>query len=438
MTQAFARMGRAIITRYPALGFPKFRRYWFASFASVGATQLVTLGQGWLIFELSGSALQLGVLGAAASIPNILMTLLGGVIADRFDRRRILITTSALTASLLALLTFLDFSGLVTVWHVLVIASLVSLISGLDWPARASIFPLLLDRYAFLSGSAMNAFIWQSTRMAIPAAGGLIIALAGDTWPIFALATVGFLVMSLVLTTIHVVVPPTAHESPFEQLKEGFRFIYRTELFRWLLGLTFVGMFFSQSYVQIMPVFADLLGADEAGYGYLLSAGGLGSVVGTLLIGMVQESPRLGWIMLGGAVGSALALIAFALGIPTGSLPLALLLVFLIAGAASAFMIISMTVLQLEVPDALRGRVMGIHTIGYSLVPLGGLFLGGMADSLGAGWAVITGAAVYLAAVALTTLAKPSIRNLDGRALQSPPPSTEPPGVAEDQPAAAR
>lgn len=436
MTAGIRALGRAIVERYPALGFPRFRRYWFASFASVGATQLVTLGQGWLIFELSGSALQLGVLGAAASIPNILMTLLGGVIADRFDRRRILITTSAITAGLLALLTFLDFSGVVTVWHVLLIAALVSLISGLDWPARASIFPLLLDRYAYLSGAAMNAFIWQSTRMAIPAAGGLIIAIAGDTWPIFALATLGFLVMSLVLTTIHVQAPPTPHESPMEQLKAGFRFIFTTDLFRWLLGLTFVGMFFSQSYVQIMPVFTDLLGTDETGYGYLLSAGGLGSVMGTLLIGMVQESRRLGWYMLGGAAGSVFFLMAFAASSSLQSLPLALLLAFLVAATASAFMIISMTVLQLEVPDALRGRVMGIHTIGYSLAPLGGLFLGGLADAIGASWAVITGSAIYLVAIVLTTLAKSKIRNLDGRTLQAAAPESDRQGA--DQPAAAR
>ncbi len=431
MTAGLHALGRAIVERYPALGFPRFRRYWFASFASVGATQLVTLGQGWLIFELSGSALQLGVLGAAASVPNILMTLLGGVIADRFDRRLILITTSAITAGLLALLTFLDYSGLVTVWQVLLIAAAVSLISGLDWPARASIFPLLLERYAYLSGAAMNAFIWQSTRMAIPAVGGLIIALAEDTWPIFAIATLGFLVMSIVLTTIHVQVPPTAHESPVEQLKEGFRFIFRTDIFRWLLGLTFVGMFFSQSYVQIMPVFVDLLGTDETGYGYLLSAGGLGSVMGTLLIGMVQESRRLGLIMLGGAAGSVFFLFAFASTSALQSLPLALVLAFLVAASASAFMIISMTVLQLEVPDALRGRVMGIHTIGYSLAPLGGLFLGGLADSLGASWAVITGSAIYLIAIVATTLMKSEIRNLDGRVLQTAAPEA-------DQPAAAR
>jgi MFS family permease len=87
-------MTNYVLERYPALGFPLYRRFWLASFASVGATQLITLGQGWLVFELSGSALQLGVLGAAAALPNILMTLAGGVIADRFDKRRVLMGTS--------------------------------------------------------------------------------------------------------------------------------------------------------------------------------------------------------------------------------------------------------------------------------------------------------------------------------------------------------
>jgi MFS family permease len=137
--------------------------------------------------------------------------------------------------------------------------------------------------------------------------------------------------------------------------------------------------------------------------------------------------------MLGGAAGSVFSLAAFATTIQLQSLPLALGLVFLVAASASAFMIISMTVLQLEVPDALRGRVMGIHTIGYSLMPLGGLFLGGLADSMGAGWAVVAGSAIYLVAVMVTTIAKPTIRNLDGRELQSTPQQP-----SETQPAAAR
>jgi MFS family permease len=424
---------RAILERYPALTFPQFRRYWLASFASVGATQLVTLGQGWLIFELSGSALQLGVLGAAVSLPNILITLLGGVIADRFDRRLILMVTSLITAGLLAVLTFLDFTGIVTVWHVLTIAALISLVTGLDWPARASIFPLLLDRHAYLSGVALNAFIWQATRMAIPAVGGLIIALANDTWPVFAFAAVGFFLMFVILLTIQIRVPPSVQASPLEQLKEGFRFILHTDLFRWLLGLTFVGMFFSQSYVQIMPIFADLLGTDETGYGYLLSAGGLGSVVGTILIGSAQESRHLGRIMLAGAALSVFMLFAFAWASSNANFPLALVLVFLAAACASAYMIVSMTVMQLLVPDALRGRVMGIHTIGYSLVPLGGLFLGTLADNIGAGPAIVAGGLIYLAAIAITSFGKSDIRNMDGSALQG-----ESAESIEDQPLATR
>ncbi|MEJ2087270.1 MAG: MFS transporter [Gammaproteobacteria bacterium] len=417
---------RAIGDRYPALTFPQFRRYWLASFASVGATQLVTLGQGWLIYELSGSALQLGVLGAAASVPNILVTLLGGVIADRFDRRLILMVTSLVTATLLLILTILDLTGAVTVWHVLVIAAISSLVNGLDWPARASIFPLLLDRHAYLSAAALNAFIWQVTRMAIPAAGGVVIAVANDTWPVFAAGAVGFLVMFLVLKTIHVRVPPPVDSSPLEQLKEGFRFILHTDIFRWLLGLTFVGMFFSQSYVQIMPVFANLLGADEQGYGYLLSAGGLGSVVGTLMIGTFQESRRLGAIMLAGAALSVFMLFAFAWSSTLENLPLALALVFAAAACASIYMLISMTAMQLLVPDALRGRVMGIHTIGYSLVPLGGLFLGALADNIGAGPAVIAGGMIYLLAIAVTAFSRESIRRMDGGTVQGQEPAMPP------------
>ena len=145
-----------IVDRYPALGFSRYRRYWLASFASVGATQLITLGQGWLIFELSGSAVTLGLLGAAAAIPNILMTLLGGVIADRLDKRRIMMYTSLAITCLLAGLAWLDYSGIVAVWHVLTIAALVSLITGLDWPARVSFFARLVERHAFMCAVAVD------------------------------------------------------------------------------------------------------------------------------------------------------------------------------------------------------------------------------------------------------------------------------------------
>ncbi len=414
-------MSNFVTSRYPALGFPAYRRFWLASFASVGATQLITLGQGWLIFELSGSAMALGYLGAAAALPNILLTLLGGVIADRFDKRRIMMFTSATTTALLALLAWLDYTSQVALWHVLAIAASISLVTGLDWPARVSFYPLLVDRPAFMSAVALNSFIWQATRMAIPAAGGLIIAFAEGTWLVFAIGAAGFAVMFAVIAGLRVGVAPIATQSPLEQLREGLSYIWRTTLFRNLLALTFVGMFFAQSYTQIMPVFADLLASNERGYGYLLSAGGVGSVVGTLIVGSVHRFTQLGRVMLAGAAGSVLALYAFTLSVSAGSLYLALACVFSTAVFASVFMITSMTVLQLEVPDQLRGRVMGIHTIGYSLMPLGGLFVGALAEHTGAPIAVAVGSTIYLLAILAIALAVREVRDLDGQRLQTNP-----------------
>ncbi len=409
-------MTNFVVLRYPALGFPLFRRYWLASFASVGATQLITLGQGWLIFQLSGSALQLGVLGTAAALPNILMTLAGGVIADRFDKRRILMCTSAVLASLLTLLAWLDASGHVAVWHVLTIAAAFSLISGLDWPVRVSLYPLLVDRPAFMSAVALNSIIWQATRMAIPAAGGLLIA-ATDTWVVFALGAAGFFVMFVVMSGIALTSPPGEPAPAWQQVREGVGFIWRTLLFRWLILITFVGTFFSLSYNQIMPVFASLLESGETGFGYLLSAGGIGSVTGTLLMGGVHKHRHLGAIMLGGAGLSALMTMIFAALAAAQRFYPALAAVFCASMCWSVFMVSAMAVMQLEVPDRLRGRVMGIHTIGFSLMPLGGLLLGALVERWGAAPAVWAASAVSIAVIVWVTLTRPVIRSMDGRTL---------------------
>ena len=407
-----------LITRYPALGFARYRRYWLASMASVGAAQLITLGQGWLIFELSGSALQLGYLGAAAAIPNLLMTLAGGVVADRFNKRIIMLCTSGLTCALLLLLAALDYSGKVQVWQVLAVAGGISLITGLDWPVRVAIFPQLVERRAFVSAVALNSFVWQVTRMAMPALGGLVLA-ASDTWVIFALGAAGFATMFITMAKLEIADTPKAQTpaSPLSQVAQGLTYIWRTRLFRTLLLLTFAGMFLSNSFVQILPVFADLLGAQELGYGLLLSAGGLGSIAGTLVIGTLRSLERPGLAMLAGAIASAGLLMLFAWAAQQGWFYTALFLVFASSATASVFMIASMTMLQLAVPDELRGRVMGIHTMGYSLIPLGGLSLGWLSLEFGSPGAVIISNLLFLLVLVGFGLLDPFVRQLDRAAL---------------------
>ena len=382
----------------------------------------MTLGQGWLIFDLTENPLHLGYLGTAAAVPGILVTLIGGVVADRFDKRVLVLWTSGTTTFLLATLASLVFLDLVKVWHVLTIAAAVSFITGVDWPVRTAFYPLLVRRQAYLSAVALNAFIWQSTRTAIPAVGGLLI-LFGGTGTVFAVGAAGFLTMFLTMCTIKIDARPLnkQEQSPLHDLAEGIRFILHTRLFTWTLLLTFAGMFFVHSHIHMMPVFVDLLNGDETMYGFLLAAGGAGSVIGTIAIGGLRRNRRMGPLLLGGAMASTVCTFLFALAAHHTLFWFALSLAFLAAITHSFFQITGMTALQLSVPQQLRGRVMGIYTICYNLLPLGGLFLGSIAAKTTILAAVTTGCSIYMATVMLATLSQRTLRTLGRRPIRELP-----------------
>ena len=415
----WGRLGAGFGTRFAALRGPQFRRYWFGSIASVGAFQLLIMGQGWLVYELSGSPLQLGFLGAASSIPTIFASLAGGVVADRVDRRRMLIVTSVLTACLLALLAALDASDTVAVWHVLVIAGTIALVVGFDFPARMAFFPNLIRRDHMMSAVALNAMLWQGTRMFLPALGGIIIWLS-DTWVVFALGAAGFATMSGVMASFAPAGDRQAPAAPSgREFLDGLRFIAAERLFLTLILLTYATTFFGISYVQLMPAFVDLLGVGETGFGLLLSATGIGSVTGTLIVATLQRSPRLGRLMLASLGGAALAFlafnacVAFLSGHPAGY-ALALACSVLAAMCTAMFLVSSMTVMQLAVPDRLRGRVMGIHGICFSLIPLGGLLGGAIATATSPPVAAGLNAVLLGVVVVLVAATQPSVRRLRG------------------------
>ena len=386
-----------------ALQSPRYRRFWLGSIFSTGATQLYFVGMGWLVFKLTGSALYLGLLGVAMAVPTILATLAGGLVADHGNRGRILLITSMLAGVALGILTILDLGDWITVWQVLLLAALLGLISGFDMPARVSFFPALIEPHQMMSAVALNSILWQGTRMVLPAVGGVLIALA-DTWIIFALCTVGFAVMARILLSLQTPDAFPRHSDDNRGLTAAWRFILQEKLFAVLIAMTWISMFFGTAYVQIMPVFAELLGTGEEGYGLLLSATGVGSVLGTILVGRLQNSPKLGGVMMGGSVLFCLSLILFALvtGLAADwrfAFALACGCAMLSAVGGSFFLISSMTVMQLAVPDALRGRVMGIHSITFSLIALGGLVLGPLAELFSAPSALLIGVGVVLASI---------------------------------------
>jgi len=269
---------------------------------------------------------------------------------------------------------------------------------------------------------ALNSIIWQSCRMIMPAMGGLIIAFT-DTWVVFLLCSAGFLTMFIVIAGLKLNLPrPVIDGSTLNQVAEGLRFILHDRLFLVLISLSYAGMFFANAHMQLMPAFARSLEVTETGYGYLISATGIGSVIGTIIVGSVQQSRHLGKIILGAAAASAFCIYAFCLATGfSATIPFAYLLsmsaVLLASMFSSIFMICQMTVLQLKVPDHLRGRVMGFHGITYSLMPLGGLFAGSIAAVSSPPVAIAVGASCYLLIIAFIAVSQREIRRIDAAEL---------------------
>lgn len=401
---------RSLFKRYPAFAFAQFRLFWLASFASVGATQLVFLAQTWLAFELTGSALDLGLLGAAIAVPNMVMLLLGGAVADRFDKRLILIACTAITAFLLLFLAVLDATGSVQIWHVWAIAALNSLIAGIDWPSRQAIFTQLVDRPALPSAVALNAILWQSSRMIMPAIGGIIIA-ASDTWVAFVVAALGHLTLSVVLTRMPAEQNSKQTGSALSHIAEGLIYIRSQPLFLWLIVLTFCGTFFATAYFQLMPLFADKLALDERGFGLLLSTTGLGSVSGTLIVGTFRLPRRLGVYLIIAAASAIVSLFGFAWAVSVACTWFAFFSVYLTSGFTSIFLINVMTILQIRVPEKLRGRVMSVHTMSFSMMSLGALAMGAIANKFGAGLSLVYGASGFAIGLLLIGITQSVIRN---------------------------
>ena len=403
--------------RFDALSSAPYRRFWLGSIASVGSTQLYFISKAWLVFELSGSALDLGFLGAATAVPTIFATLIGGLVADRINRRSVLILTSGISAVLLLVLGVLDATELVRVWHVLLISSLLGLVQGFDFPARSSIFPSLIHKKQMMSAVSLNSILWQGSRMILPAIGGFLISIT-DTSLIFFICGIGFICMLTVLLKLEVRQDNHASDAPWYEFKEGVKYVLQHRLFLTLILLSWISMFFGTSYVQIMPLFADMLQSGERGFGLLISATGVGSIIGNLFITRYQDSRKLGIMMLSSAAIApffllGFSLVAWILSGTSGVFWLACCFAILNAAFSSVFLVSSMTVLQIKVPDAFRGRVMGIHSISFGMMTMGGLSAGVLASQFSAPVAVIIGAIVVLSSVIWAVFKVSEIVKLD-------------------------
>jgi predicted MFS family arabinose efflux permease len=331
------------------------------------------------------------------------------------DQRRVIFVTQAITAVSVGLLAVLTALGVVEVWHIIAVAFISGCTQAFNNPARQSIFPQLVDRKDLMNAVALNSIVWQGTRIVAPATGGVILAAFGPA-ATFALCCAGFFLLGVAVIGLKTEVRQRTGASPLSDLKEGLAFIGANFLFAFLIGMSFFNSFFGFSIQQLMPVFTeDILHVGPEWLGVLLSASGVGSILGIAVLGYAGDTERKGLLIIGGAAAFGALIIAFAL---STYYPLSLALTFFMGAFGSIYMITVQTTLQLRVPDELRGRVMGIYGVTYNVGPLGALQAGIIADRFSAPTALIVGgAAIMLFALGV------AFTNREVRTLQAAPAS---------------
>jgi MFS family permease len=401
-------LGKGRLRTFSALRHRNYRLYWFGMLVAIIGWQVQMVAQAWLVYQMTNSTALLGAVGLTQAIPTIVLTLFGGVVADRVDRRRLIMVTQAATGILIFVLATLVVTDLIRLWHIFAIALLVGAVWAFDQPARMALIPHLVDRDDLMNAVAMGSMVWQSSRIVGPAIAGVIIAVFGIA-PCFYFTTVGMLAMVFALKAVNVprVAPPPNKQNVLKNLTEGVSYIWRNPIFSTLIGLTFFNSLFGMSYVIMLPVFArDVLVVGSEGYGFLMGISGVGALLGTIVLASMGNVRQKGLLMLAGATGFGGLIVLFAL---SRAFPVSLGLLFLMGAVNSVYMTTVNTLLQSMVPDELRGRVMGIYSLTWSFMPIGGFLAGAFAaifatPAVGAPIAVgLGGALVALMALGLAS-----------------------------------
>ena len=379
---------------FAALRTPTYFRYWLGLVFYVLGHRAEYVTYAWMVWQLTESPLHLGYLGMAQGMPMLVFQLVGGVLADRVNRLRLLVVTQVLTSSTLTLVFLLTFFGIVRVHHLLVLAALSSAFRAFDEPTRMSLIPQLIDRAHLRNAITLGSIPWQAGRMIGPSITGLLIAAFGGTvgFALAMLASYGALVMYGGLS-IRGEARVAHGQNVVDQFLEGLSFVGASFVFTCLIGLALLNSLFGISYITLLPVYADkIFGAGSTGYGLLQAAHGCGALVGTLTLASIAHLIRRpGTALLIGAVGLGVALMVFSRAPMLGmALP-----VLLAVGFCNTFYLTQInTLLQHHVPDHLRGRVMSLYSLCFNLAPLGGLLAGAMAAAVDARFAVMVGGAI--------------------------------------------
>jgi len=373
-----------VTTRFRALKHRNFQLFIAGQLVSLIGTWMQTTAQLWLVYRLTGSAALLGVFGFANQIPMLVLASVGGYVGDRYSRHRGVIATQTITMLLAFLLAGLTLTHLIDKWSLIGIAFLVGIVNAFDVPIRQSFFVHMVGKEDLPNAIALNSSIFNGARVVGPAIAGFAISWIGEGW-CFVLNGVSFLavIFALLAMKIEPQEPNSSQESPLQSLLSGFRFAMKDRPIRSTLLLLSMLSLLGLQYSVFMPIFAkDVLHSGAQGLGLLMSAAGVGAVLGALQFAARTSYQGLAkWIAVMSVICSC-GLIVFS---QSKAFWLSSVVLFIVGFAATSQMAATNTTVQNRSPEQLRGRLMAVYaTMFMGVQPLGALLAGGIAKRVGA------------------------------------------------------
>ena len=366
---------------------------------------------GWLVLELTNSPWTVAVVGFCRSLPFLLFGFMGGAVAERFGRRRVIVAAQAVNFTVYVGLWASIFFGVLQVWHLAVGALAIGSAWSLDWPARRALLPDLIGKTQTVEAMLLENFVQGCSRMLGPFVAGVLVASTGPIGCLSVMVVLSGLALISVRQLAKQPIPKRAvggMVSPLRVLAQSLRYVRSSQPILGVILVTSVMNLLMIPYMTLMPVFArDVLQQGPVGLGLLSAAAGMGSFVGLFIANSLRKYLSNGWILVAGTFGMAVALVAFSQS-TVYELSWAMLLV---AGMGqTCFGIMQSSIVLLTASDEMRGQTMGVLVLAIGCDPVGKLITGGMAEGLGAPLAVGIQAGVAAVALAAIGITLPGLR----------------------------
>jgi len=399
---------------FTALKYSNYRLWFWGQMASLVGTWMQTTAQGFLIYELTKSPVMLGIVGFAGGIPFWVFNFVGGVITDRMPRRKILLITQTAMMLLAFILGILVFTGAVQPWHIVLLAFGTGVANAFDSPARMAFIPELVDeREDYANAIALNSTFVNLAVVVGPAVAGLIYAWKGAGW-CFTVNGISFIavIIALLLMKLKPFISHLTNDSMMVHLREGISYVVKHPLIRILMLMVVFTSVVGHAYITLLPAWAvTILGGDSELNGLIQSARGLGALVAALMIASLGRIKFKGKLL---TIGSFIFPLMVLVWAAVRSIPISL---FFIALSGWGFMLtlnMAQTLIQVNVKDQLRGRVMGIYSFAFfGMMPVGALVGGVLAQWTNEPLAVTIGGTVSLIFAIFVFFYFPRIRAME-------------------------